>query len=227
MRGASFIGSFSAITLVAASAVAQTAPPGSAPAQPAPPAQPPAAAPAQTAAPQAPPPGYPPQGAYPGYPPGSYPAPAPAPAKPPPKYLAFHAGKSIPAGYHHDTRLRKGPLIAGAVVLGVPYVLGAAIAAGGNYANKSAFLLIPAVGPWLTLGIRDHSCAPDDAGCDASEAVARTFLVLDAIMQTTGTAFLIWGIADQKDVLVRDDVVFSVAPTKIGSGYGVGLFGSF
>jgi len=123
--------------------------------------------------------------------------------------------------------LLKGPLIAGAVVLGVPYVLGAAIAAGGNYANKSAFLLIPAVGPWLTLGVRDHTCPPDDASCDASEALARTFLVLDAIMQTSGAAFLIWGIAGQKDVLVRDDVVFGFAPTKVGSGYGVGLFGSF
>lgn len=226
MRNGGLVGSFSIVTLLAASAVAQTAP-TPAPSQPAP--QPAAPPPARTAAPQAPPPaappGYPPQGAYPAYPP---PAP-PAQPKKPPRLLAYHDGMDIPAGYHLETKMRKGPLIAGAVVLGVPYVLGLAIAAGANYQNKSAFLAIPAVGPWLTLGIRNHTCAPDDAGCDAGEALARTFLVLDAIMQTTGTGLLIWGIADQKDVLVRNDVVrvIGVAPTRVGSGYGLGLVGTF
>ncbi len=214
MRGISLVGTFSLVMLLAASAVAQTAPAG---ATPQPPPQ------------QAPPPGYqgyPPPGAYPGYPPpGAY----PPPAKPPPKELAYHEGMTIPQGYHLESTVRRGPVIAGAIVLGVPYVAGMATAAAANYANSSAWLAIPVAGPWLTLGIRNHTCPKNDAGCDAGEFLARFFLVLDAIMQTTGGALFIWGVADKKERLVRDDVVriIGVAPTRIGSGYGVGLLGSF
>jgi len=135
----------------------------------------------------------------------------------------------IPRGYHLESTVRKGPLIAGGVVLFVPYVLGLSIAAGSNYSNSGGWLGIPVAGPWLTLAIRNHTCASGDTSCQADDAVVRTFLVLDAIMQTTGAAFLIWGIAGKKEYLQRDDVVrvIGVAPTRVGSGYGLGLLGTF
>ncbi len=229
MRGALLLGSLSLIMLSSVGAAAQTAPPaGTAPA-------PPPASTASPAAPAPPPQAPPPAGyRYPGYPPPQaaypgYPAPYAPPRKPPPKELAYHEGMTVPDGYHLETSVRRGPVIAGSIVLGIPYVLGLAIAAGANYANSSAWLAVPAIGPWLTLGIRNHSCGSQDVGCDAGEVLARTFLVLDAVMQTTGAALLIWGVADRKQRVLRDDVVrvIGVAPTRVGSGYGLGLLGTF
>lgn len=228
MRGASLLGSFCTMMLVAGSAVAQTAPPTTGTA-PAPPPQPPAAAqqapPAQAAPP--PYPGYPPRGAYPGYPPQGYSAPY-RPPKPPPTELAYHEGMAIPPGYHVESSIRKGPVIAGAIVLGVPYMLGLAFAGAVNYGNQGGWLFVPGAGPWLTLGLRDHSCNSSNGDC-VGEALVRTFLVFDAIMQTTGATLLIWGLADKKTRVVRNDVVrvIGVAPTRVGSGYGLGLFGTF
>ena len=188
-------------------------------------AQPAPAAPASAAPP-----------AYPGYP-------APAYAPPPPGYMYAPApvlrapdnvpyeGGPIPAGYHLEDRPRRGLVIGGAVILGVPYVLGLSIASGQDFPNKTSWLVVPGLGPWITLAARHRSgCAVSDScSGDALDNVTRTFLVLDALMQTAGAVMFIAGIASPRTVIARDFVGrLRLAPTSIGqTGYGARVIGTF
>src|SRR4029079_10831634 len=79
-----------------------------------------------------PPPGYPPPGyPPPGYPPPGYPPPGyppPGYGYPPPGYYgepserrAWREGDPIPPGYHVEERPRSGLIVAGSIMIGVPY----------------------------------------------------------------------------------------------------------
>jgi hypothetical protein len=238
---------FACIVTSASGAVAQTAPaaappsapaPSSAPAQPAPPlAAPPPAPPGAT-----PPPGaYPPSG-YPAYPqPGAYPPPPPGyayayPAAPRAPESIPYDGGPVPAGYHVEERPRRGMLIAGPIVLGVPYVLGLTVASSENFPNSTGWLAVPALGPWITLAARHRSgsctdsfngtCANFDSTVDST---TRTFLILDGLGQTLGAVLFIYGLASPKKVVARDFVgSLHLAPSKIGrDGYGGFVTGTF
>jgi hypothetical protein len=237
------------IVTCASGAAAQTAPApaapsGAAPAQPAapaplsaPPPAPPGAAPPPPAA-YPPPPGYaayPPPGAYPPPPPGyayAYPS-----APRPPESIPYEGGP-VPAGYHVEERPRRGMLIAGPVILGVPYVLGLTVASSENFPNSSGWLAVPALGPWITLAARHRSgtCAYSTyaSGCTDTidstvDNTTRTFLILDGLMQGAGTILLIYGLSSTKHVLARDFVgSLQLTPAKIGrDAYGGFLTGRF
>lgn len=198
-----------------APAPAQTAPPGQPPPQgyPGYPGYPP---------PGYPPPGYPPPGYQPGYYPYYYPPPN---AAPPPRERRYVEGQRIPPGYTVEERVRRGPIIAGSIVFGVPYVLGLLAASADDFPNQSGWLAVPVVGPWVTLVSREETCTngyDDDSdyyNYDCTDGV-QTLLVLDALMQTTGAALFIWGVSSTKKVLVRDDVALTLTPARVGSGYG-------
>jgi hypothetical protein len=219
---------------------------------------PPAPQPAPT---QAPPPGYPP----PAYAPPQAPAAAPPPAYPPtteappgwstpgysnqyryqpmPMELRYVEGRPIPPGYHAETRPRKGLVISGSIVFGIPYFLSLSVAASSKF-TPDRWLYAPIVGPFVDLGNRKEDCttignAPfgSTTTCkdDSSE---RFFLMADGLMQVAGATMLILGLALPQHLLVRDDAPFvgskrsqfawSVAPQKMGrSGYGLGLAGTF
>lgn len=199
-------------------AAAQTAP--------APAAYPPAAAPAPTYA------GYPPPAAYPPPPPG-YAYAAPGYAGYPTRLRAPdsvpYEGGPVPAGYHVEERPRRGLLIGGPIILGVPYVLGLAVASGGNFPNSTGWLVVPGIGPWLTLGLRHKSsstCSDSSSLGDCVDTTldgaTRTFLVIDGFMQTAGAVMTIIGIASPRQVIARDFVgSLHFAPSPIGrTGYG-------
>ncbi|HEY5377835.1 MAG TPA: hypothetical protein VIK01_29340, partial [Polyangiaceae bacterium] len=130
-RLAPLVSSFCLLAAAAKPAAAQTpAPPAAAAPQAAPQlAAPPPAPPGAAPAPQypggypPPPPGY----AYPAY--GAYPQPLRMPDSVP------YAGGPVPAGYHIEERPRRGLVIAGTIVLAVPYGLGLAVAGGQNFPN--------------------------------------------------------------------------------------------
>ena len=139
-------------------------------------------------------------------------------------------GQPIPPGYYLDEGPIKGLVISGAIVFGIPYVLGLSIASGADFDNQSAWLAVPVLGPWITLGAREHDCTvdPDDSTCDVDNAGMRTLYVLDGLIQATGAALFIAGMASSRKRLVRQDVAqITVTPAKIGSGYGLGAFGRF
>jgi hypothetical protein len=129
----------------------------------------------------------------------------------------------VPAGYHPETRVRKGLIIAGACTFGAMYLLTALVAAagddvssanGGN--NPVAALWVPVAGPFIQMS-------------QTSSSTANFFLAIDGLAQAGGAAMLIGGIASPKTVLVRDDLAkVWIAPTRVGrDGYGLGMTGTF
>jgi len=224
---------FCSILAAAAPAAAQTPPPPSAAPAPAPaPAPVPAPAPAAAPAAAAPAPGY------------GYPPPPPGYAYPPPAYAVYPAplrapesvpynGGPVPPGYHVEEHVRRGLVVGGALTLGIPWALSVVAATGANYSNQSGWLVVPALGPWITLAARkkcdtnsDLSSAVCYSGADNS---AQAMLVLDGITQAAGTIMLIAGLTATKKVVVRDffgSLQFTPAP--VGKlGYGAVLSGEF
>lgn len=199
--------------------------PGAAPA-PAPAAAAPAAAPGAPAG--APPPGayaYPPPPGY-GYPPPVY-APYPPPLRL--NETAPYEGGPVPAGYHVEERARRGLIIGGSLTLGIPWLLSVTAASSTDFSNQSGWLIVPALGPWLTILMRDKDqvCTPRVGGgspiCyDEPDNALRTVLILDGLAQGAGAAMLIIGLASPKKVIARDFVSnlhFSPAPMgKFGAG---------
>lgn len=229
-----------------ARATAQTAP---APAGTAPAAAP-TAAPPQPAAAGAYPYGYPPPGypqGYPqGYPPPGYPPPgyppygygyAPYPYYPPaapapPATRPYTEGQPVPEGYHVEEQNKHGLVIAGLIVWSVPYVTGFSVVAGEGFPNKTGFLVLPVLGPWITLAARHKTC-PDVTASDfisvhcSDDDEARSLLVFDGLSQATGAALLIAGLASTTKRLVRNEARVFVAPARVGSGYGLSALGRF
>ncbi len=97
--------------------------------------------------------------------------------------------------------------------------VGTDVCNGTGCTNTLAPLYIPVVGPFITLGTAGGSATGD------------VFLVLDGILQATGVAMVIFGIAVPKTVLVRNDLgaLKNVMPTPIvGKNFtGMGLTGQF
>ncbi len=206
-------------------------------------------APAPTAAPAGPPPApvpypqpqpypyaYPPQPQpYPyAYPPQPQPYPywyAPV-ARPLPAEMPYDPEKPIPPGYELEERVRKGAVISGAIVLGVPYVLGLHIAAASGFENKSYWLVVPGLGPFLTLATRDDACERRDPQDDpdlecAGDVLISTVLVMDGLMQAAGGIVFAVGMTAKRQVLVRKQTSLRVIPMSIGRARGLGLVGSF
>jgi hypothetical protein len=192
------------------------------------PAPPPGYAPYPYAPPPpgyAPPPGYPPQG-YPspyGYPPppGYAPYPYPPPpgyyapqAPPPPREMNYEEGQEIPAGYHVESRVRRGPIIAGSIMFGTTYFVDIIIASESS-SKDADWLYLPVVGPWSLVS----DCNDTNDEC--------TFLMMHALTHTMGAALLVYGIAAPKKRLVRDDARLIVHPARVGSGNGLVLSGAF
>lgn len=200
-------------------------------------ADPPAAAPPSDAPAQAspPPPGPPPpMGAPPPGAPYYYYYPAQAPAT-----LPYRADAPVPAGYRLEEKTRTGFIIAGSIVIGVPYVIGLSAVSTRDSNNGANWLLVPVLGPWIAIGARRKACTPSntnnttttttttDNGLDClGDAFATMALVFDGLIQATGATLLVVGLAVPKKVLVRQDMAH-VFVTRIGSGYGVATEGTF
>ena len=178
---------------------------------------------------QQPPPGYgqPPPGYAPA-PPGTYYAPAPTYAAPSlgPKVIDYEEGDTIPPGYRPGTRIRKGLVIGGSVMLGVGYLItimaagiGQAVNNFGNEGTKDfGPLLIPVVGPFIGMS----TTHPSSGG-----VFGLAFL---GVVQTAGLGMLIGGIAAPRTVLLRNEVAgvkLTITPQFGASGAGIGVVGSF
>jgi hypothetical protein len=114
---------------------------------------------------------------------------------------------------------------------------------GSGFANESSWLLIPWVGPWLTLGFRDYKdCANQgttttamDASADgsdvrdgcAADALAMSGLIIDGIVQTAGGVLMLLGYTLKKQQLERNAYGLHLTPVPIARGYGLGVNGWF
>jgi hypothetical protein len=150
-------------------------------------------------------------------------------ALPPGMELPYEDGDPIPPGYKLRTQKRRGLIIAGSIVTGVPWVISLTSAVAADYDHKSGFLLVPALGPWLMLaagGASDEHCSSDL--CDGSRSGLRATLVLDGIVQTAGAAMFAAGFLLPRQRLVRQDVTIGFVPTTLAPGaYGLGAIGTF
>ena len=154
-----------------------------------------------------PPPGYPPPYGY-GPPPG-YPSPygygPPSPDAYGPKTREYKEGEPIPPGYHLETRGATKILVAGIAIFGGLYIAsalvgGTFVSEGGDEADELGPLLIPLVGPFVTMGT---------SGVDPGEQSGQApfiLLLFDGLGQTAGLVMTIYGLAapDTKR-LVRND----------------------
>ncbi len=227
------VASLLVVALGATTASAQTAP-APAPGDAAPP-PPPASGTAPPPAQPPPPGGYQyPYGQYP-YSPYPYPYPYPgyppaaAQSKPKPRVLPYHEGQRIPDGYYLEDGIHRGAAIAGAAVLGGSYGIGIATAAGFNFVDRSGWLALPVAGPFITAAARHDTCptTTDTYNPCTDDQVARTMLILDGLAQTTGAILLVWGLNTHTKQLVREDAKYVVVmPTRVGSGYGLGVTGN-
>jgi hypothetical protein len=127
----------------------------------------------------------------------------------------------IPPGYHRETRVRKGLLIGGAIVFGVPYLYSGLIASvgedvSGSSTNHVAALYIPVLGPFIEMGQTDS-------------ATGRYMLALDGLAQSAGAFMFIYALVAPRQVLVRNDLaLLTVTPIKMGrDGQGLGFIGRF
>jgi hypothetical protein len=148
--------------------------------------------------------------------------------------LPYTDGQTIPPGYRLVERNRRGLIIAGSVVTGVFWLFSVTGAVAADYEDKSGFLLLPALGPWLMLaagGGKDEPCAQDEISAISScgdRSALRAILVLDGIVQTAGAAMFVSGFAFPNRRLVRDDVTVGVVPVTLGrDGHGLGVVGTF
>jgi hypothetical protein len=217
------------IALTAAIASAQDAPAAPAPGPPPTAAPPPASSPPPDYRAPAVPPGYvlmpaqPPPAAPPSYPPG-YSA---------PPEIKYKEGDPIPPGYHLEDKPRMGAVVTGIAIGGVAYGLGLLTAISDDFENQKGWLILPVVGPWLTLGQREDSCREYDSIRDTyndcvSNAFTPLLLVIDGILQVVGGTLIFIGHAAPRAWLVRDGVSVTIAPTRVGkSAPGAVLSGTF
>jgi len=136
----------------------------------------------------------------------------------------------VPPGYHVEEHVRRGLVIGGALTLGIPWALSVTVASGANFSNQSGWLIVPALGPWITLATREKCSGYSSNNLNCLEdPSAQAMLVLDGIAQTAGAIMLIAGIAATKKVVVRDFYSsLHFAPARMGKlGYGGVLSGEF
>jgi hypothetical protein len=141
-------------------------------------------------------------------------APAQAPVSGPAQ-MDWDGDGTPPNGYHLETRVRKGLVIAGAVTFGTMYlttVIGAAFA-NALGSSRASVAFVPIAGPFIAL--RD---VPDERGV--------ALLVIDGVVQAAGATMLIVGLAAQKTVAVRTDSAKVEIMPVVGPG-SVGLVGTF
>jgi hypothetical protein len=139
-----------------------------------------------------------------------------------PKVMEYEEGDPIPAGYHLETRTRRGLIVGGAVTFGTTYlltVLTGLIAesvnrATGGDGRSVAPLYIPVAGPFIALDTMN------------AEGAGVFVLVLDGLAQAGGVAMLFSGIAFPALKLVRNDVALSVHPLIGGGTVGLGVHGA-
>ncbi len=141
-------------------------------------------------------------------------------ALPPGMELPYEDGDPIPPGYRLVRQRRRGLIIAGSILVGVPWVLGVTGATVANFGDNSGLLLVPVLGPWLMLPTNDlHG---------DGKSGERGVLVLDGLVQAAGAAMFFTGMFVPRVRLVRSDVTVSVVPLELGRGaHGIGAIGTF
>lgn len=155
------------------------------------------------------------------------------PTAPQPKSASsWEDGDPVPYGYHVREEPRRGLVTAGYIVTAIPYGISAMAALSADFENHSGLLLLPVVGPWMTLGRRDYAeCDNDSPSHDGLACLADAFVVMgliaDGMMQVAGATLLLTGYLATTKRLEPNGYSISLLPQPIGTGYGLGARGTF
>jgi hypothetical protein len=128
----------------------------------------------------------------------------------------FDFNRPVPLGYTPVQRTRKHLIVGGAVTLGVTYGLSAFAAAIGEDSSRSsgkneiAALWLPVAGPFVQLAQTDS-------------ATGKFFLVGLGGAQLAGAMMLYYGMTTTQHVLVRNDLVGSLAITPVAGNGASGM----
>jgi hypothetical protein len=168
-----------------------------------------------------------------------------------PTYIECDPSKNIPPGYRLESRARKGLLIPGGVLFGMGYLFSVFVAVdktqgmspygvlGPNEVPYDpSLLVVPVLGPWLALDTRiSYDCPAtggrytSPGGCpDANRQrdIWTAVLIVDGVVQLVGATFLTLGLTVRRQLLVRTDTARAqLVPTRIGSGQGLAVVGTF
>jgi hypothetical protein len=131
----------------------------------------------------------------------------------------YHDGDPIPQGYRPAERVRKGAIIGGAIMFGVPWLLSATVAAASHDVESTTnadALYIPLAGPFIQM-------------TQTSSSAANLFLALDGILQCGGVALAVYGIVTPRTVLVRQmgESTIRFAPLVARGAQGIAAVGTF
>ncbi len=128
----------------------------------------------------------------------------------------FDSNRPVPVGYTPVQRARKHLIVGGAVTFGVSYGLSAFVAAIGEDTSRSsgknevAALWIPVAGPFIQVAQTDS-------------ATGKFFLVGLGGAQLAGALMLYYGMTTTQRVLVRNDLVGSLAVTPMAGNGASGM----
>ena len=155
--------------------------------------------------------GYPPPPGYGGYPPPQQQPPPPDPAR------TWRSGDPVPPGYVVTTRANLGLIIAGAALVGIPWIVSSVFGLIiGQESDSDAFrLCVPVAGPWLMI--------PETGG--SAEELLDSMLVFDGLIQAAGAVLLFIGALNPRERIVRSYAEPSIRP-YFGLGAG-GLVATF
>lgn len=140
-----------------------------------------------------------------------------------PAELPYEDGEPVPDGYHLDSRMRRGLIIGGSVVLGVfylPFALGSALGVDLDREDALDYVggFVPVAGPFILM-------ATNDTGS------ARVLFLAGGLAQAGGAAMLLAGIFAKQPYLRRNldpgPVSLSVIPSLSPQHTGLTLHGAF
>jgi hypothetical protein len=126
--------------------------------------------------------------------------------------LPYDEGQPIPPGYRVRRSINKGLVITGSAVLGAPWALGVSIAGNDKFSNQSGWLIVPVVGPLITLALR-NDCVTREYYSGCYDDGTRGMLILDGLTQAAGLTLMVLGVAVPKTQLVQSGfVALQLAP---------------
>jgi hypothetical protein len=148
----------------------------------------------------------------------------------------WEPGDPVPPGYRPETEVFVPLVMAGGIQLGTSWltlgvlpgaillVAGAGDSLCDDCTAAGATLLIPGIGPFLTMAVL--------GGYGDAAAAGYALLAVDGLIQGAGLGMLIAGLVMEKDVLVRDrnagtEVEFKPVVSAGPGGGTVGLGGTF
>ena len=122
--------------------------------------------------------------------------------------------------------VNKPLLVTGSALLVATWVPMAAVAYASSRPEDQNYLYVPVVGPWLDLAHRDTDVRPSN-----NEGLNKAFLIADGIGQGLGALAVVTSLflPDTKEAhwyTIGSDKM-RVAPTHVGTGYGLGAVGRF